>query len=119
PEKGGWRSGYRCVWRARRARATRGCRPSRHPQLCRWLLLSLDRLPNNRLVMTQLIEYSRGRTTVLDRERLERGGRPRRLVARPAPAADCPLLWRLGGEVDVEVAIRSRRRGGPGVGRAH
>src|SRR5947199_6741763 len=66
-------------------------------QLCRWLLLSLDRLPSNRLVMTQelianmlgvrregvteaagelqaagLIEYSRGRITVLDRERLER-----------------------------------------------
>jgi CRP-like cAMP-binding protein len=65
-------------------------------QLCRWLLLSLDRLPNNRLVMTQelianmlgvrregvteaagklqaegLIEYSRGKITVLDRERLE------------------------------------------------
>jgi len=65
-------------------------------QLCRWLLLSLDRLPGNRLVMTQelianmlgvrregvteaagklqaqgLIEYSRGRITVLDRKRLE------------------------------------------------
>ena len=65
-------------------------------QLCRWLLLSLDRLPGNRLVMTQelianmlgvrregvteaagklqkhgLIEYSRGRITVLDRARLE------------------------------------------------
>ncbi|HET7366520.1 MAG TPA: Crp/Fnr family transcriptional regulator [Burkholderiales bacterium] len=65
-------------------------------QLCRWLLLSLDRLPNNRLVMTQelianmlgvrregvteaagrlqadgLIEYSRGKITVLDRERVE------------------------------------------------
>jgi CRP-like cAMP-binding protein len=65
-------------------------------QLCRWLLLSLDRLPNNRLVMTQelianmlgvrregvteaagklqadgLIEYSRGKITVLDRARLE------------------------------------------------
>ena len=65
-------------------------------QLCRWLLLSLDRLPANQLVMTQelianmlgvrregvteaagklqadgLIEYSRGRITVLDRERLE------------------------------------------------
>src|SRR5207249_8721990 len=60
-------------------------------QLCRWLLLSLDRLPGNRLVMTQelianmlgvrregvteaagelqaagLIEYSRGRITVLE-----------------------------------------------------
>jgi CRP-like cAMP-binding protein len=65
-------------------------------QLCRWLLLSLDRLPGNELVMTQelianmlgvrregvteaagklqaegLIRYSRGRITVLDREHLE------------------------------------------------
>jgi CRP-like cAMP-binding protein len=61
-------------------------------QLCRWLLLSLDRLPSNELVMTQelianmlgvrregvteaaghlqeagLIKYSRGRITVIDR----------------------------------------------------
>ena len=65
-------------------------------QLCRWLLLSLDRLPANQLDMTQelianmlgvrregvteaagklqadgLIEYSRGRITVLDRDHLE------------------------------------------------
>ena len=65
-------------------------------QLCRWLLLSLDRLPANELVMTQelianmlgvrregvttaagklqdegLIRYSRGHITVLDREQLE------------------------------------------------
>jgi CRP-like cAMP-binding protein len=65
-------------------------------QLCRWLLLSLDRLPGNELVMTQelianmlgvrregvteaatklqdagLIRYSRGRITVLDRAGLE------------------------------------------------
>jgi CRP-like cAMP-binding protein len=65
-------------------------------QLCRWLLLSLDRLPANELVMTQelianmlgvrregvteaaghlqgagLIRYSRGRITVLDRLGLE------------------------------------------------
>lgn len=65
-------------------------------QLCRWLLLSLDRLPGNRLTMTQelianmlgvrregvtdaagklqklgVIEYSRGQITVLDREKLE------------------------------------------------
>ena len=65
-------------------------------QLCRWLLLSLDRLPDNRLVMTQelianmlgvrregvtdaagklqrqgVIEYSRGHITVLDRPQLE------------------------------------------------
>ena len=66
-------------------------------QLCRWLLLSLDRLPGNKLLMTQelianmlgvrregvteaasklqaegLIEYSRGRITILDRLKLER-----------------------------------------------
>lgn len=66
-------------------------------QLCRWLLLSLDRLHGNRLNMTQelianmlgvrregvteaagklqrqgVIEYSRGQITVLDRARLER-----------------------------------------------
>ena len=66
-------------------------------QLCRWLLLSLDRLPANDLVMTQelianmlgvrregvtesagklqklgLIHYSRGHITVLDRPALER-----------------------------------------------
>jgi CRP-like cAMP-binding protein len=66
-------------------------------QLCRWLLLSLDRLPANELVMTQelianmlgvrregvteaaarlqqagLISYSRGRISVLDRVGLER-----------------------------------------------
>ena len=65
-------------------------------QLCRWLLLSLDRLPNLELVMTQelianmlgvrregvtesaiklqaagLIRYARGRITVLDRKGLE------------------------------------------------
>ena len=65
-------------------------------QLCRWLLLSLDRLPSNQLTMTQelianmlgvrregvtesagklqklgIIHYSRGSITVLDRPRLE------------------------------------------------
>ena len=65
-------------------------------QLCRWLLLSLDRLPSNELIMTQelianmlgvrregvteaagnlqragLIHYSRGRITVVDRPGLE------------------------------------------------
>ncbi|HVF35957.1 MAG TPA: Crp/Fnr family transcriptional regulator [Candidatus Saccharimonadia bacterium] len=65
-------------------------------QLCRWLLLSLDRLPSNKLRMTQelianmlgvrregvteaagklqkvdVIEYSRGHITVLDRPKLE------------------------------------------------
>ena len=66
-------------------------------QLCRWLLLSLDRLPTNRLTMTQdlianmlgvrregvtdaagklqmlgVIEYSRGHITVLNRQKLEK-----------------------------------------------
>jgi CRP-like cAMP-binding protein len=65
-------------------------------QLCRWLLLSLDRLPGSELVMTQelianmlgvrregvtegalklqkagLIQYTRGRITILDRKGLE------------------------------------------------
>ena len=65
-------------------------------QLCRWLLLSLDRLPSNELVMTQelisnmlgvrregvteaalklqsagIIRYTRGRISVLDRPKLE------------------------------------------------
>jgi CRP-like cAMP-binding protein len=65
-------------------------------QLCRWLLLSLDRLPSNQLHMTQeliasmlgvrregiteaagrlqdagIIKYSRGHITVLDRAKLE------------------------------------------------
>jgi CRP-like cAMP-binding protein len=65
-------------------------------QLCRWLLLSLDRLPSNELVMTQvlianmlgvrregvteaarrlqsagLIQYNRGHITVLDRPGIE------------------------------------------------
>jgi CRP-like cAMP-binding protein len=65
-------------------------------QLCRWLLLSLDRLQGHELVMTQelianmlgvrregvteaagklqsmgIIEYRRGRISVLDRERME------------------------------------------------
>jgi CRP-like cAMP-binding protein len=66
-------------------------------QLCRWLLLSLDRLSSNRLTMTQelianmlgvrregvtdaagklqklgVIQYARGRITVLDRPKLEK-----------------------------------------------
>ena len=65
-------------------------------QLCRWLLLSLDRLPSNQLIMTQelianmlgvrregvteaagklqklnVLHYARGKITVLDRAKLE------------------------------------------------
>jgi CRP-like cAMP-binding protein len=71
-------------------------RHSLDQQLCRWLLLSLDRLPSNQLLLTQdliakmlgvrregiteaagrlqkagLIQCQRGRITVLDREALE------------------------------------------------
>jgi CRP-like cAMP-binding protein len=71
-------------------------RHSVHQQFCRLLLLSLDRLPSNKLAMTQeqiasmlgvrregvteaagklqklgVIRYSRGRITVLDRKKLE------------------------------------------------
>jgi CRP-like cAMP-binding protein len=67
-------------------------------QLCRWLLLSADRLPTNELTMTQelianmlgvwregvteaagrlqaagMIRYNRGHITILDRAKLERG----------------------------------------------
>jgi CRP-like cAMP-binding protein len=70
---------------------------SLHQQLCRWLLLSLDRLPGNELIMTQqliadmlgvrrqgvmaeagslqnaaAIRYTRGRIKVLDRGKLEK-----------------------------------------------
>ena len=70
--------------------------PSLDQQLCRWLLLSLDRLQDNELVMTQelianmlgvrregvteaagklqragIVSYSRGRIEVLDRRGLE------------------------------------------------
>ncbi len=73
------------------------CHHSIDQRLCRWLLLSLDRLPSNQLTMTQelianmlgvrregvtdaagklqklgVIEYSRGRIGVLDRPQLER-----------------------------------------------
>jgi Mn-dependent DtxR family transcriptional regulator len=68
-----------------------------HQQLCRWLLLSLDRLEGSELIMTQelianmlgvrregvteaagklqaegLIQYSRGRIKVLNRAQLEK-----------------------------------------------
>ncbi|MGZ5256316.1 MAG: Crp/Fnr family transcriptional regulator, partial [Burkholderiales bacterium] len=66
-------------------------------QLCRWLLLSMDRVPTNELTMTQelianmlgvrregvteaagklqdagLISYSRGHITIVDRPKLEK-----------------------------------------------
>ena len=90
-------------------------------QLCRWLLLSLDRLPSNELIMTQeliasmlgvrrqgvteaahklqslgLIHYSRGHIKVLDRRALERHAcecytAVKREFDRLLPAASEPL----------------------------
>lgn len=82
------------LWR--RPRSATGITPG-DQQLCRWLLLSLDRLPGDNLVMTQelisnmlgvrregvtaaalklqyagVIRYARGRITVLDRPGLEK-----------------------------------------------
>ena len=84
-------------------------------QLCRWLLLSLDRLPSNQLTMTQelianmlgvrregvteaagklqrlgVIEYSRGHITVLDRPQLEHLSCECYAVVNARPTACCP-----------------------------
>jgi CRP-like cAMP-binding protein len=90
-------------------------------QLCRWLLLSLDRLPSNELTMTHdliahmlgvrrtgvteaagklqaagLIDYNRGKITVLDRAQLEERvcecyrvviGEPDRVLSHAIPGA--------------------------------
>ncbi len=94
-------------------------------QLCRWLLLSMDRLPSNQLTMTQelisnmlgvrregvteaagrlqsagMINYNRGRITVLDRPMLEKRvcecyevvkRESDRLLAPPIPGQEIPL----------------------------
>ena len=84
-------------------------------QLCRWLLLSLDRLQGSELVMTQelianmlgvrregvtegalrlqklgLIRYSRGHITVLDRAGLERRTCECYAVVKKSTTACCP-----------------------------
>jgi CRP-like cAMP-binding protein len=85
-------------------------------QLCRWLLLSLDRLPTNVLIMTQglmanmlgvrregvteaagrlqklgIISFQRGRITVLDRPRLEQHSCECYAAVRSSdPALDVP-----------------------------
>jgi CRP-like cAMP-binding protein len=96
-------------------------RHSLDQQLCRWLLLSLDRLSSNELVMTQelianmlgvrregvveaagrlqeagLVQYSRGRIVVLDRARLE--ARTCECYAVVRRESDRLLLPRLGGQ---------------------
>src|SRR6185437_6396784 len=98
-------------------------------QLCRWLLMSIDRLPSNKLVMTQelianmlgvrregvteaagklqnakVILYHRGRIEVIDRPKLERMVCECYEVVRKEYARLLP--W---------TAVRDRKRGGGGV----
>ena len=104
-------------------------------QLCRWLLLSLDRLHGNELIMTQelianmlgvrregvteaarqaaeagLIRYSRGHITVLDRQGLERRTCECYAVVRGIR----PLVTRPGRGLDAPLSsfsIRAARCG--------
>jgi hypothetical protein len=98
-------------------------------QLCRWLLLSLDRLRGNELVMTQelianmlgvrregvtegavklqkagLIKYARGRITVLDRPGLERRSCECYAVVKKEYDRCCPLAWRLDRSCELRQA---------------
>jgi CRP-like cAMP-binding protein len=109
-------------------------------QLCRWLLLSLDRLPTNVLTMTQklisnmlgerregvagavrklsaagIINYSRGRITVLDRPRLERRvcecyavvrKEYDRLMDHKCDAAGNGAAWRVAHKVPAGAALQ-------------
>jgi CRP-like cAMP-binding protein len=102
-------------------------------QLCRWLLLSLDRLASNELIMTQelianmlgvrregvteaagklqeagLIEYSRGKITVLDRPRLEK--QVCECYAVVKREYDRLLPQRLREEMDAPADRRQNRR---------
>ena len=91
-------------------------------RLCRWLLFSLDRLPDNRLIMTQdlianmlgvrregvteaagklqkqgVIKYHRGKITVIDRPGLERKSCEcyavvKKETDRLLPRGECPML---------------------------
>jgi CRP-like cAMP-binding protein len=104
-------------------------------QLCRWLLLSLDRLPNNQLQMTQelianmlgvrrqgvnesaskleregLIRYSRGLITVLDRARLEKHACECYSVVKVETARLLPQPAAGGGDTGSEIAMRGLMR---------
>jgi CRP-like cAMP-binding protein len=103
-----------------------------HQQLCRWLLLSLDRLPSSTLTMTQelianmlgvrregvteaagqlqslgVIRYSRGQIVVLDRKKLEQLSCECYVVVKKE--SDRLLAPREG------VASRTRKTGLPGT----
>ena len=100
-------------------------------QLCRWLLLSLDRLPTNVLSMTQdlianmlgvrrvgvtsaagklqqagLIRYARGRITVLDRPGLE----ARCCECYSVVKAEFDRLLPPAAETTTKPSVRSRSR---------
>jgi hypothetical protein len=114
--------------------------PSLNPQLCRSLLLSLDRLRGDELVMTQevianmldvrregvteaalerrragLTSYSRGHITALDRN----GSNPDRASATPSSRCQAGLRRAAAHEVRHlnrrwQGALANRRRGGGG-----
>jgi CRP-like cAMP-binding protein len=111
------------------------CHHSLDQQLCRWLLLSLDRLSSNELTMTQelianmlgvrregvteaagrlqragLIEYSRGRIIVLDRPGLERRTCECYAVVRREYERLLPEILRQGRKQGASASNRSNGR---------
>ena len=117
-------------------------------QLCRWLLLSLDRLQGNELVMTQelianmlgvrregvtegalklqkagLIRYARGRITVLDRRGLEKRTCECYAVVKKEYDRLLPERWRADQPAGLCAGRQSPRRGAQtgklGPGRHH
>jgi CRP-like cAMP-binding protein len=112
-------------------------------QLCRWLLLSLDRLQSNQLVMTQelianmlgvrregvteaaghlhragLIDYQRGHITVLDRPALEQRSCECYAVVKKEYDRLLPATMAVQRVVDLtgpRAAGRQRRTGGRGA----
>jgi CRP-like cAMP-binding protein len=89
-------------------------------QLCRWLLLSLDRLPANELVMTQELIANMLRRTSRGRHRGRRqaaGGRPHQLQprqdhgARQKAAREARVRVLCGSEEGVRPAPARARKG--------
>jgi CRP-like cAMP-binding protein len=109
-------------------------------QLCRWLLLSLDRLPTNRLTMTQelianmlgvrregvteaagklqklnVIRYARGQITVIDRPQLEALSCECYAVVKTETTRLLPYLPQTTGHVEAHMRAKARveRLGAP------
>lgn len=104
-------------------------------QLCRWLLLSLDRLDGNELVMTQelsanmlgvrregvtqaarklqrsgLIKYHRGHITVLDRPGMEKRSRECYAVVKAEYDRLLPTAWDRGTALNDRLAVHRAHR---------